>query len=58
MGTGVVGTVLCRIGLHKWHDEIDHDDGTKVIVCSRCKTMQVKPFQIMARIGWVGHQNS
>jgi hypothetical protein len=54
----VIGKVLCKVGLHRWHDEIDHDDGTKVIVCNRCQKMQVKPFEIMARIGWVGHQNS
>ena len=54
----MIGKLLCAIRLHQWHDEIDHDDGTKIIVCSRCRTTQVKPFEIMARIGWVGHQNS
>ena len=32
----MTGKVLCKIGLHTWHDEIDHDDGTQVIVCNRC----------------------
>jgi hypothetical protein len=53
-----MGRLLCRVGLHRWHDDIDHDDGARIIVCNRCGTMQAKPFQIMARIGWVGHQNS
>jgi len=51
-------SLRCRIGLHRWHDATDPDDGTPTIVCSRCHKSISKPYEIMARIGWVGHQNS
>jgi hypothetical protein len=51
-------SLRCRIGLHRWHDATDPDDGTPTIVCGRCHKSISKPYEIMARIGWVGHQNS
>lgn len=50
--------LLCRIGLHRWYDDLDAEDGAPLIVCARCRTTIAKPYEVMARIGWVGHQNS
>ncbi len=48
----------CLVGLHHWHDDQDAEDGTDVIVCSRCHRTETKPHAVMLRIGWIGHQNS
>ena len=50
--------LLCRMGLHRWFDDLDPEDGAPTIVCARCRTTVAKPYEVMARIGWVGHQNS
>jgi hypothetical protein len=52
------GALLCRMGDHRWHHDTDAEDGTPVIVCVRCGHTEVTPTQVMARIGWPGHQNS
>lgn len=53
------GTPLrCRLGLHRWYDDTDAEDGAPVIVCTRCHKTIAKPYEIMTRVGWVGHQNS
>ena len=54
----MIGKVLCKVGLHRWHDTTDPEDGSPTIVCTRCRKSISKPHEIMARIGWVGHQNS
>jgi hypothetical protein len=60
--SGVVvvrGTPLrCRLGWHRWFDDTDAEDAAPVIVCVRCHKTVAKPYEIMARVGWVGHQNS
>jgi len=55
----VRGTPLrCRLGWHRWFDDTDAEDAAPVIVCVRCHKTVAKPYEIMARVGWVGHQNS
>lgn len=48
----------CRVGWHAWFDDTDAEDGAPVIVCARCRKTVAKPYEIMTRVGWVGHQNS
>ncbi len=55
----VLGTpIRCRLGLHRWYDDTDPEDSAPVIVCARCHRTIAKPYEIMTRVGWVGHQNS
>ena len=55
----VMGIPLrCRLGWHAWFDDTDAEDGAPVIVCARCRKTVAKPYEIMTRVGWVGHQNS
>ncbi len=55
----VLGTpIRCRLGLHRWYDDTDPEDSAPVIVCARCHKTIAKPYEIMTRVGWVGHQNS
>jgi len=55
----VMGTpIRCRLGLHRWYDDTDAEDSAPVIVCARCHKTIAKPYEIMTRVGWVGHQNS
>ncbi len=50
--------LMCRVGDHRWHHTADPEDGSPVIVCVRCGLTEITPTQVMARIGWPGHQNS
>ncbi len=54
-----MGTPLrCRLGWHRWYDDTDAEDGAPLIVCALCHKAVAKPYEIMTRVGWVGHQNS
>ena len=48
----------CRLGLHHWHDTLEPRGRVSHDRVQRCGTSISKPHEIMARIGWVGHQNS
>ena len=52
---GRVRALLCRLGGHRWHHELDPEDGSPVIVCVRCGYREVRPTTVAARIGWMGH---
>ena len=47
----------CRVLGHRWHHETDPEDGAPVVRCTRCDLREVRPTQVMARIGWPGHPN-